>query len=320
MAQSQAQTPPFPSATPTWHSKSYPSISPTKPSLSAKGKAVLITGGGTGIGAETARSFAAAGASNIALLGRRLQPLQDTKAEIEKNNSGTKVFVASADVSKKEEVDDAFAKFITSISPSTSGHGSSEGEPKIDILISNAATTGPHEGVATVDPQPFISALNTNLLGALHVAQSFTKYAAENAVVVNVSSNAAHLNFGPYFASYSIAKWSVFRLWDMLGFEKKEQGWRIYHTQPGVVDTDMNREAGGVKALGYEDHVSLPGSFNVWLASPEAKFLNGKFLYTNWDVDELMAREKGLGESAELSIGLVGWPFASGDWKADWDW
>jgi hypothetical protein len=24
--------------------------------------------------------------------------------------------------------------------------------------------------------------------------------------------------------------------------------------QPGVVDTDMNKEAGGVKAVGFEDH------------------------------------------------------------------
>jgi hypothetical protein len=33
------------------------------------------------------------------------------------------------------------------------------------------------------------------------------------------------------------------------------------------------------------DLVSLPASFNVWLASPEARFLKGKFLWANWDVD-----------------------------------
>ncbi|KAL4799753.1 hypothetical protein BDV19DRAFT_385042 [Aspergillus venezuelensis] len=309
MTEQQTQKRPFPSATQTWHSTTYPSISPTKPSLSVAGKTILITGGGTGIGAETARSFAAAGASNIALLGRRLQLLQDTKESIENEFPETKIFIASADVAKKVEVDDAFEKFITSLSTSA----------KIDVLISNAATTGPHDGVATVDPEPFINTVNINLLGALHVAQAFTRYAADNAVVVNVSSNAAHLNFGPYFAAYTVGKWSAFRVWDMLGFEKKEVGWRVYHTQPGVVDTDMNREAGGIETLKYEDHVSLPGDFNVWLASPEAKFLNGKFLYTNWDVDELMAREKELGDTQELSIGLVGWPFASGDWKANWN-
>ena len=55
--------------------------------------------------------------------------------------------------------------------------------------------------------------------------------------------------------------------------------------------------------------VSLPASFNVWLASPEARFLKGKFLWANWDVDELKARAKEIEASTELTIGLIGWPF-----------
>jgi hypothetical protein len=55
--------------------------------------------------------------------------------------------------------------------------------------------------------------------------------------------------------------------------------------------------------------VSLPASFNVWLASPEARFLRGKFLWANWDVDELKAKAKEIEEGTQLSIGLVGWPF-----------
>jgi hypothetical protein len=31
----------------------------------------------------------------------------------------------------------------------------------------------------------------------------------------------------------------------------------------------------------------LPGQFAVWLASPEARFLHGRFVWTEWDVDEL---------------------------------
>lgn len=36
--------------------------------------------------------------------------------------------------------------------------------------------------------------------------------------------------------------------------------------------------------------VELPGHFCVWLASPEAKFLKDKFVWANWDVDELKER------------------------------
>lgn len=65
--------------------------------------------------------------------------------------------------------------------------------------------------------------------------------------------------------------------------------------------------------------MSLPGSFNLWLASREAKFLRGKFLWANWDVDELKARANEIESSAELGIGLVGWPFGDPSWKATWN-
>jgi hypothetical protein len=31
----------------------------------------------------------------------------------------------------------------------------------------------------------------------------------------------------------------------------------------------------------------LPGNFAVWAASPEATFLHGRFVWANWDVEEL---------------------------------
>jgi hypothetical protein len=61
--------------------------------------------------------------------------------------------------------------------------------------------------------------------------------------------------------------------------------------------------------------VSLPGSFNVWLASPEARFLKGKFLWANWDVEELQERSHEIQTSTQLSIALGGWPFGDGRWK-----
>ena len=82
----------------------------------------------------------------------------------------------------------------------------------------------------------------------------------------------------------------------------------------------MNKEAGGVAALGFEDHVSLPAHFNLWLASPEAKFLKNKFLWVNWDVDELKAQAKEIEAGTKFNVSLVGWPFGADEdapaWKA----
>ncbi|KAK3686299.1 hypothetical protein LTR37_019982, partial [Vermiconidia calcicola] len=60
---------------------------------------------------------------------------------------------------------------------------------------------------------------------------------------------------------------------------------------------------------------SLPASFHVWLASPEARFLKSRFLWANWDVDELKAKSKELEESEQFKVGVVGWPFQQDDYK-----
>ena len=64
--------------------------------------------------------------------------------------------------------------------------------------------------------------------------------------------------------------------------------------------------------------VSLPASFSVWLASPEARFLKGKFLWANWDVEELQSQANEVELSTQLSIGLIGWPWKSAGWKSNW--
>lgn len=229
---------PFPSPTATWHSHTYQSLSPTRPELSAKDKTVLITGGGSGIGAETAAYFAEAGASRIALLGRREQPLVDTKASLKQKFPQLDVFIAPTDVTNKKQVDAAFETFL--------------GDGKLHVLVSNAATIGPQDGVEDVESEAFMKSIDQNLKGSLLVAQAFLRYASPDAVVIETNSSAAHLTFGPKFAAYSIAKFAVYRLWDFLAAEKPNLS--IFHVQPGVVDTAMNKEAGGVAALGIEDH------------------------------------------------------------------
>jgi NAD(P)-dependent dehydrogenase (short-subunit alcohol dehydrogenase family) len=89
------------------------------------------------------------------------------------------------------------------------------------------------------------------------------------------------------------------RFYKCLQFENPEMS--VYSIQPGAIATDMSREAGynpdidagdftwevsqeAKSIVGGYDDVSLPTSFIVWLASPEARFLKGKYLGANWDV------------------------------------
>lgn len=52
--------------------------------------------------------------------------------------------------------------------------------------------------------------------------------------------------------------------------------------------------------------VKLSGDFAVWLASPEAVFLNGRYVWAAWDVDEMIAmKEKVAGDASLLTMSLV---------------
>jgi NAD(P)-dependent dehydrogenase (short-subunit alcohol dehydrogenase family) len=286
----------FPAPTQTYHTTTYPSINPTRPELSAKGKTVLITGAGTGIGAATAKAFAQAGALQIAILGRREQPLLNTQAEIEAEYPNTKILAIPTDVAKKDEVNAAFAKLA--------------GDGKIDVLVSNAAILGKKGLVADLTAEDFLYGVTLNLQGNFNVATTFLNYAAPNAVLIETNSAVAHLTVTPGLSSYSVAKAATARFYSSLAFE--HPGLSIFSVQPGVVETELYRSAvseGYSDVLQRFDDVSLPASFTVWLASSEASFLRGKYLWVNWDVDELKGKSKEIEGTPLLSLGLIGWPF-----------
>lgn len=52
--------------------------------------------------------------------------------------------------------------------------------------------------------------------------------------------------------------------------------------------------------------VKLSGDFAVWLASPEAEFLNGRYVWAAWDVDEMIAmKDKVASDPGFLTMSLV---------------
>lgn len=228
-----SEAPPFPAPTKRWHSTEQPSTSPTRPELSAKGKSVIITGGGTGIGGATARSFAEAGASRIALLGRREKPILDNKAFIEAKFPGTEVFAMSIDIAKKTDVDATFSRF--------------SGDAKIDVLVHSAAIIGPNQPVAVVDGEKYLEAAQENISGSFWVAQAFLRHAAPDAVAISINSSGIRVNFNELFSSYCVAKAAIHRLWDTVAFANPNLS--VFHTQPGVVLTEMNLKAGGAASV-----------------------------------------------------------------------
>ena len=54
--------------------------------------------------------------------------------------------------------------------------------------------------------------------------------------------------------------------------------------------------------------VALPANFVVWAVSSDGKFLNGKFIWAHWDIDDLKAKTKEIEGTDKFTFGLLGWP------------
>jgi NAD(P)-dependent dehydrogenase (short-subunit alcohol dehydrogenase family) len=145
--------PMFKSFTKTWHSKPYAAISPTRPELSAEGKVVFITGGGSGIGKATAIAFAQAGAKAVAIFGRRVGNLEAAAEEIKKANpkGTTTVITESADISKRSSLENAFAT------------ASKKAGGKVDILVNNAGSLKPMKPVVEYPESDLRESIDSNL-------------------------------------------------------------------------------------------------------------------------------------------------------------
>jgi hypothetical protein len=80
---------------------------------------------------------------------------------------------------------------------------------------------------------------------------------------------------------------------------------RVVSFHPGVLDTEMGAKSGLPVS---RDDMSLPTGFAVWLTSPAADWVGGRFLWAHWDVEELERMKEGILERGELMWGLTGWP------------
>lgn len=294
--------------TKTFHHQSYPAISPKRPELSAAGKTIFISGGGRGLGTGIVQAFAEAGASHIIITGRNIATLEATASRIHAAHPSTTLTPLAGDVSREEDVARVFA-------------AAKQAAPAgIDVLVANSghlttvapvppasadASTAQADGAVTAD---WWRGFEVNVKGVYLLARHFLAAARPGAVFLNISAAACHLNPAfPGFSAYAASKIGAARLVETLQVENP--GLRFNNIQPGVVRTDMLTKS-GLEDLPIElpvDDLELPGHFLVWLASPEGDFLKGKYLWSNWDVDELKARKDEILAANKLATGLVGW-------------
>lgn len=121
--------------------------------------------------------------------------------------------------------------------------------------------------------------------------------------MVTVNTVGAHLGtYMPLFTSYAGSKAGLLRFSEALQAETPDV--RFVSIHPGGVETEMYTKA-KLPRRGFTN-VALTANFILWLASPEADFMKGRFAWVNWDIEELKARKEEILEKDLLKYTLGG--------------
>jgi NAD(P)-dependent dehydrogenase (short-subunit alcohol dehydrogenase family) len=206
-------------------------------------KVLLITGGGRGIGAATARLAVAAG-YRVAI-----NYMSDSKAAdalaAELKSSGAKVITIKADVSKLDDVIRMFDETENAFGP-------------VSALVNNAGITGLSSRLDEADPQTIIDTIAINVNGTIFAAREAvkrmsTRHGAKGGVIVNVSSGASTIGSPGEYTWYAASKGAVDSFTLGLGREVAEEGIRVVAVAPGLTETEIHArstgEPGRVKRL-----------------------------------------------------------------------
>lgn len=219
----------FVSFTETWHNRPYPAILPTKPEISAVGKNVVITGGGTGIGKAAAIAFAQAGANSVSIIGRRVDRLQTAGAAITEANPSTHVVLQTGDVTNRTSIEAALGAIVEKIGD------------KIDIFLNNAGMLPKEAAVIGYPESEVQQSFETNLMGSFNALQVFTPLAAPGAKLLNMGSGISHwspLPEVPGVWSYAAAKAATLKMIEYYASENPDI--HVVNIHPGIVGTEIN--------------------------------------------------------------------------------
>lgn len=184
-----------------------------KPGL--QGLNVVVTGGGSGIGAAIARWMHSEGA-HVTLMGRSRERLLAQQAEL------PGVGIQTCDVSDEASVNAAFAA-----------------AGAVDILVNNAGQveTAP---LAKTSLDLWQRMLNVNLTGTFLCSRAVLPgmVARGRGRIINVASTAALKGYA-YVAAYCAAKHGVLGLTRAMALEVATKGVTVNAVCPGYTDTDI---------------------------------------------------------------------------------
>ena len=197
-------------------------------------KVVVVTGSGTGIGQAIAKRFAENGAT-IILLGRRKEPLEQTRAELEKivastGSKGKIRIFPGVDVSDETAITNMFSTISKEIGP-------------VDILVNNAGVSGPVKLFTNSNFAEFKECVMIHLTGTFWTTLKSIENMRKDSKVITISTFFTEENKyeqRPYRfrTPYTSAQGAKNRLAEAFAWELVPYGIQSIATNPGPVHSD----------------------------------------------------------------------------------
>ena len=223
------------------------------------GKVALITGASQGLGRALALAYAKEDA-RVVINARSEESISPVAGEVEA--LGAEVLALAADVSKGADVrrlvDAAVERF-----------------DRIDVLVNNAGVLGPRVAIAEYPEDEWRRVIDANLTGPFLVSKAVVPHMPEGGSILNVVSGVS-VEGRPEWGAYSVSKFGVEGLTQILASELEGRGIRVNAVDPGGMRT-------GMRAAAYPEEDPMTritpeentGVF-LYLASDESKGVTGE--------------------------------------------
>jgi NAD(P)-dependent dehydrogenase (short-subunit alcohol dehydrogenase family) len=241
------------------------------------GKTAIVTGGGTGIGRETAMMLACQGA-NVVVAGRKLDPLRET-CDLIKAAGGARAEAVTTDVRDSDQIDTLVARTMAEFS-------------RLDYVVNNAGGTylKPLSDLSLEDWERIVS---LNLTSAFTMTRSALPHllASGGGAIVNISSSSA--SEGTIGGSaYSAAKAGLEMFTKVAAAELSPKGIRINCVAPGLVRSagaERSWERGGLDIAGAEARMPMRrvgepvdiARIITYLLSDAAGYITGEVIHAH---------------------------------------